>query len=160
VLSVLFLFIVCLFVFKDASANKGGVTSSSLEVLAALSLGDEEFLRDMCVGADGLVPEFRRQYVEEVVRRIENNARLEFACLWKEREATAQPLTVLSNRLSSAINVLTDELALSPLWDDLLLRRSVLQDAIPQLLQDAVVTKTKQNKTKQNNVVLTGVVGS
>jgi hypothetical protein len=30
-------------VFKDASANKGGVTSSSLEVLCALVLNDEEF---------------------------------------------------------------------------------------------------------------------
>ena len=29
--------------FKDASTNKGGVTSSSMEVLAALSLTDEEF---------------------------------------------------------------------------------------------------------------------
>jgi glutamate dehydrogenase len=30
-------------IFKDASANKGGVTSSSLEVLAALALNDVEF---------------------------------------------------------------------------------------------------------------------
>jgi glutamate dehydrogenase len=28
-------------VFKDSSANKGGVTSSSLEVLAGLSLNDQ-----------------------------------------------------------------------------------------------------------------------
>ena len=45
-------------VFKDASANKGGVTSSSLEVLASLSFSDEEFLSHMCVGADGTVPRF------------------------------------------------------------------------------------------------------
>ena len=36
-------------IFKDASANKGGVTSSSLEVLAALSLTDEEFAELMQV---------------------------------------------------------------------------------------------------------------
>jgi hypothetical protein len=35
--------------FKDASANKGGVTSSSLEVLAALVLTDDEFRSHMAV---------------------------------------------------------------------------------------------------------------
>ena len=34
--------------YKDASANKGGVTSSSLEVLAALALNDDEFSQHMC----------------------------------------------------------------------------------------------------------------
>lgn len=33
--------------FKDASTNKGGVTSSSLEVLASLCLNDEEFAQHM-----------------------------------------------------------------------------------------------------------------
>ena len=32
-----------IFLFKDASANKGGVTSSSLEVMAAIVLDDVEF---------------------------------------------------------------------------------------------------------------------
>ncbi|KAJ2418558.1 NAD-dependent glutamate dehydrogenase, partial [Coemansia sp. RSA 2524] len=44
--------------FKDASANKGGVTSSSLEVLAALSLTDDEFGRLMCKQSDGSLPAF------------------------------------------------------------------------------------------------------
>ncbi len=38
--------------FKDASANKGGVTSSSLEVLAALVLTDEEFRAHMAVSKE------------------------------------------------------------------------------------------------------------
>ncbi|KAA1064282.1 NAD-dependent glutamate dehydrogenase [Puccinia graminis f. sp. tritici] len=33
--------------FKDASANKGGVTSSSLEVLVGLGLSDKEYLELM-----------------------------------------------------------------------------------------------------------------
>jgi glutamate dehydrogenase len=33
--------------FKDASANKGGVTSSSLEVLVGLGLSDTEYLELM-----------------------------------------------------------------------------------------------------------------
>ena len=39
-------------VFKDASANKGGVTSSSLEVLAALVLTDAEFHAHMAVSKE------------------------------------------------------------------------------------------------------------
>lgn len=33
--------------FKDASANKGGVTSSSFEVMAAMSLNDADFSKCM-----------------------------------------------------------------------------------------------------------------
>ena len=33
--------------FKDASTNKGGVTSSSLEVLAGLAMDDAEFSKNM-----------------------------------------------------------------------------------------------------------------
>lgn len=35
--------------FRDSSTNKGGVTSSSLEVLAGLALNDAEFL-DLMTG--------------------------------------------------------------------------------------------------------------
>lgn len=103
-----------------------------------MSLSDEDFMRDMCVSADGKVPEFRAQYVDEVIRRIERNAAMEFQCLWREREATNQPLTLLSNRLSQAINSLTDELANSSLWNDLAVRRLILSETIPQLLQQKV----------------------
>jgi glutamate dehydrogenase len=44
--------------FKDASTNKGGVTSSSLEVLAALSFDDEGFKEHMAADEDGRFPEF------------------------------------------------------------------------------------------------------
>jgi len=44
--------------FKDASTNKGGVTSSSMEVLAALSLDDEDHKNNLRVHNDGTVPEF------------------------------------------------------------------------------------------------------
>jgi NAD-specific glutamate dehydrogenase len=48
--------------FKDASTNKGGVTSSSLEVLAGLSMTDEEFAQHMQADANnGNVPEFYAQ---------------------------------------------------------------------------------------------------
>lgn len=47
--------------FKDASTNKGGVTSSSLEVLAGLSLNEDEFSQHMQVGHDGEPPDFYKQ---------------------------------------------------------------------------------------------------
>ena len=50
-------------VFKDASTNKGGVTSSSLEVLAGLAMSEDSFSKNMSVGADGIVPEFYEQCV-------------------------------------------------------------------------------------------------
>jgi glutamate dehydrogenase len=92
----------------------------------------------MCVREDGAIPAFRQQYVEEVIRRIERNAALEFSCLWREKEATGLPLTALSNRLSAAINNLTDELSASSLWEDVALRRLILAEALPKLLQDSV----------------------
>jgi len=44
----------CIFI-KDASANKGGVTSSSLEVLASLAFDNDGFVENMCVREDGRV---------------------------------------------------------------------------------------------------------
>lgn len=71
-------------IFKDASANKGGVTSSSLEVLAALTLKDEEFHKHMTVQKDDVevVPEFYCQYIDNVHHSIESNAALEFQAVW------------------------------------------------------------------------------
>jgi glutamate dehydrogenase len=71
--------------YKDASANKGGVTSSSLEVLAALSLSDGEFEEHMTVKGE-IPPPFYSAYVVEVQQKIEENANLEFECIWKEHE--------------------------------------------------------------------------
>src|SRR5207245_372160 len=50
--------------YKDASANKGGVTSSSLEVLAALALSPEEHKQHMQVKDLNNPPKFYRDYVE------------------------------------------------------------------------------------------------
>ncbi len=53
--------------------------------------------------------------------------------------ALSQTLTLPhSNRLSIAINELTNQLSASALWDDLELRRLVLSEALPGVLQRAV----------------------
>lgn len=122
-------------IFKDASANKGGVTSSSMEVLAALSLTDEEFSKNMQV-TDGMVPKFYAAYIAEVHRVIENNAALEFECLWREHVNNPErPLSCLSDDLSLAILRLNEELqSANILWDNVALRELVLSEAIPPLL--------------------------
>ena len=124
--------------YKDASANKGGVTSSSLEVLASLSLDDKEFVQNMCVAEDGTVPAFYQQYVKEVQEVIKRNATLEFEAIWREHERTGLLRSVLSDRLSLAITNLDEELQKTALWENIELRRKVLEDALPRLLLEKV----------------------
>ena len=121
-------------VFKDASANKGGVTSSSLEVLASLSFDDQSFIEHMCVRADGTVPQFYQDYVRQVQTIIQDNARLEFEAIWRENLQTGVARSILSDQLSTAITKMDEELQGTDLWDNVELRRSVLDDALPNLL--------------------------
>jgi glutamate dehydrogenase len=120
--------------YKDASANKGGVTSSSLEVLASLSFDDESFVKHMCVDAAGVAPEFYNKYVAGVQKIIQNNARLEFEAIWREHQATGQPRSILSDTLSNAITKLDEELQNTDLWNNIAFRHSVLSEALPPLL--------------------------
>jgi glutamate dehydrogenase len=125
-------------VYKDASANKGGVTSSSLEVLAALSFDDAGFIKNMCVGADGVAPQFYNDYVKQVQTIIKENARLEFEAIWREHAATGESRSVLSDTLSIAITKMDEELQSSDMWDNVAFRRSVLNDALPNLLLEKI----------------------
>ena len=123
---------------KDASSNKGGVTSSSLEVYASLAFSDEEYRRHMVVGADGTVSTFRKRYVEQILSTIRANARAEFELMWREHDALKIPLTILSNRISERINATADAVAASELVRDARLRRKVLSEATPAALLELV----------------------
>lgn len=125
-------------IFKDASANKGGVTSSSLEVLASLSFDDQGFIENMCVNSKGEAPEFYKAYVRSVQEKIKENARLEFEAIWRENKQTKIPRSTLSDTLSVAITKLDEELQKTELWHNEPLRRSVLADALPKLLLDKI----------------------
>jgi glutamate dehydrogenase len=132
-------------VFKDATANKGGVTSSSGEVLAALTLTDDEFREHMRV-TDAYTPEFYKRYVVDVQNRIETNARLEFECIWREAERTKKPKSIISDQISDRINDLNNRIKDSDLWNDSKLVRSVLQEVLPKTLQellgiDAIISR-------------------
>ncbi|KAF2195373.1 NAD-dependent glutamate dehydrogenase [Zopfia rhizophila CBS 207.26] len=124
--------------YKDASANKGGVTSSSLEVLASLSFDDESFIEHMCIREDGTAPDFYNNYVKEVQSIIQNNARLEFEAIWREHQATGEPRSILSDTLSVAITKLDEELQGTELWNNVEFRRSILSEALPNLLLEQI----------------------
>ncbi|KAJ5138923.1 uncharacterized protein N7515_003771 [Penicillium bovifimosum] len=136
--------------YKDASANKGGVTSSSLEVLASLSFNDEEFVEHMCIREDGTVPDFYQAYVKEVQQIIQSNAALEFEAIWREHEQTGILRSSLSDRLSLAITKLDEELQMTELWDNVALRRSVLGDALPRRLLDKIGLETILERVPEN----------
>jgi glutamate dehydrogenase len=136
--------------YKDASANKGGVTSSSHEVLASLSFDDAGFLKHMCVGADGKIPDFYNNYVKEIQEIIKRNARLEFEAIWREHQETKVPRSVLSDKLSVAITNMDEELQSSGLWDDEAFRVSVLADALPRLLLDQIGLPTIMKRVPEN----------
>jgi len=121
--------------FKDASANKGGVTSSSLEVLAALVMKDDEFAKNMQVSDSGVIPEFYQTYVKEVQASIDANAMSEFECLWNEHQESKTPYSILTNILSERITSLTTQIAASEsLWSHVALRNKMIESAFPKSL--------------------------
>jgi len=123
--------------YKDASANKGGVTSSSLEVLASLALSDEEFDRHMCV-KNGQIPEFRRKYIEQILENIRENASLEFEIIWKENKAKRIPRAVLTDLISDKINQIKDAINNSDLFSNKALVKKVCVCGCPSALLELV----------------------
>ncbi|KAF2687961.1 NAD-specific glutamate dehydrogenase-like protein [Lentithecium fluviatile CBS 122367] len=136
--------------YKDASANKGGVTSSSLEVLASLSFDDEGFIKHMCVGEDGTPPEFYNKYVKQVQAVIQNNARLEFEAIWREHQITGERRSILSDTLSIAITKLDEELQSTDLWQNVAFRKSVLSEALPNLLLEQIGLEKIMERVPEN----------
>lgn len=122
--------------YKDASTNKGGVTSSSLEVLAALAMDSAQFKRHMSVEDPANPPAFYQQYVKEIQTRLERDADMEFECVWKEHERTGTPRYVLTETVSDKINDLNDFIRESHLWDNVPLRKKILKEALPKSLTD------------------------
>jgi len=125
--------------FKDSSANKGGVTSSSLEVLAGLALSTEEYV-DLMIFKDGKPSTFYQNYVRDIQEKITENAAAEFQCIWREhaRLQGSKPRTTISDELSSTLNDLQAELEKSDLFEDEPSRRGVIGRAIPKTLVDQV----------------------
>lgn len=104
-------------IIKDSSANKGGVITSSFEVICGLVLSDEEFLFH------------KPQLVKEVLAHVEKCALREAQALLKMHQDTGMFLTEISDQISEKINLYTyqildelDPLALSTDIHDPLIR--------------------------------------
>jgi len=125
--------------FKDASANKGGVTSSSLEVLAGLGLEDEEFITLMTSQQEEGFSDFYIDYVQAIQKVISDNAASEFSAMWKEHQETKRPLTLISDDIGRQLIDLQNELENSELWNyDPEVRKRVLALGMPKPLVDHV----------------------
>lgn len=124
-------------IYKDASANKGGVTSSSMEVFVSLALNDDEYNELMCVVSDQVHP-FRKKYVEEIVDIIKQNATMEFEVIWKENIHSTTLRPILTDLISNKINQVTDAIYNSNLDQDNTLFRKVIQSHSPKILIEKI----------------------
>lgn len=131
--------------FKDSSTNKGGVISSSLEVLVGLALSDGEFSAHMTVGPDAEAPSFRKQYIKEVIGIIVDKADREFQLLWNSHCETKVPISILSDQVSARIIEITNEIEASELFSDPVVRETALrQHTPPSLLNLVGITALEQ----------------
>ncbi|EPQ26318.1 uncharacterized protein PFL1_06253 [Pseudozyma flocculosa PF-1] len=119
--------------YPDASANKGGVTSSSLEVLCGLSLTDAEYV-DSMLFKDGKPTNFYLSYVRDIQTIISKNAAAEFEAIWTEHQQTGKPRSQISTELSTTLNKLSEELEATDLFSNVELRRAVMTHVFPPTL--------------------------
>ncbi|CCW67792.1 unnamed protein product [Phytomonas sp. Hart1] len=124
---------------KDASTNKGGVTSSSLEVLAGLSLSDEEHSKHMCMKDESNPPVFYKRYVEEVIARVDENAEKEFNAIWSEwKKDTSKSRILISDALSSKNVKIRANMLKSDIFEDKKLVRYLMMEYAPKTLLQLV----------------------
>eukprot|EP01091_Cochliopodium_minus_P001852 TRINITY_DN1181_c0_g1_i1.p1 TRINITY_DN1181_c0_g1~~TRINITY_DN1181_c0_g1_i1.p1 ORF type:complete len:1199 (-),score=411.69 TRINITY_DN1181_c0_g1_i1:74-3670(-) len=136
--------------YKDASANKGGVTSSSLEVLAALSMKEEEFAKHMMVSDINNPSPFYSNYVKEIQEIVSKNAELEFEAIWREHERTGTPRFLLTDIISDKINSLNDMINQSTLYENYELKCKVLLTALPKTLVSTIGLTEIMRKVPDN----------
>lgn len=119
--------------------DTGGVTSSSLEVLAGLVFMTEEYM-DLMVFKDGQPPKFYLTYVKDIQARVIDNAAAEFHCIWKEysRLQGVKPKSIISDELSLKLSSLQIELENSDLFDDEARRKKIISCAVPAILLEKV----------------------
>lgn len=131
-------------IVKDSSANKCGVISSSYEVLAGLTLSEEEFLK------------VKEELVQEILKRLEKVAFDEAKLLLETKTQTGKNLTTISDEISEKINHFTD-LLLAHLEHEKLsndpndpLVRCFLNHALPVLrkYQDKLMKEIPDNHKK------------
>eukprot|EP00933_Yihiella_yeosuensis_P039063 TRINITY_DN3299_c0_g2_i1.p1 TRINITY_DN3299_c0_g2~~TRINITY_DN3299_c0_g2_i1.p1 ORF type:complete len:1023 (-),score=174.88 TRINITY_DN3299_c0_g2_i1:218-3232(-) len=125
--------------FKDASTNKGGVCSSSLEVLAALALGDDHASLMCYQPLKGeKAHQFYQDYVKQIQAIIIENAKQEFRAIWKINQEKGISKVEATKLVSQKINAMQDSII--HYYNDMtaeereLLIKQVLKLAVPPLM--------------------------
>jgi len=137
---------------KDASANKGGVTSSSFEVLSGLALTDEQYKEWMMVEDEGKEKDkkFRMTYIEQIIEKIKHNAHMEFEAMWAENQKYHTPMAILSDVLSNKINEVTDSLRESSLYEDEHIWKYAIKNHVPAILVEKIGLETILKRVPMN----------
>jgi len=124
--------------------NKGGVTSSSLEVLSSLALPPEEHSRLMCFdpASSAVKPEFYEKYAQQILNFVIENAKLEFRAIWSANQRDGVPKVEATGKLSAKINQITDSIqttlkSMKETEREQLVRR-VLKESLPPLMLEHV----------------------
>jgi glutamate dehydrogenase len=139
--------------FKDASTNKGGVTSSSLEVFASLAMNSDDHTNNMCVEVGETPPEFYEDYANDILNIVRRNADSEFKIVWKEMLQGRSSMES-TDRLSAKINFLTDTIFrdLDESKDRIVIEK-VLKTAIPQKFLNHVGFDNIWKNTPRNYLI-------
>jgi len=125
--------------FRDASANKGGVTSSSMEVFAALCMSDKEHDALLTVKRGETPPPFYASYVEDILSVVRSNARLEFEAIWRLSKQPEQSLCKfeITREISDRINRIHDSVMAQSISTNNPLLKIVLKKCVaPTLLTE------------------------
>lgn len=136
--------------FKDASANKGGVTSSSMEVLAALSMDatEHDILLTIPPGASE-PPAFYKEYVRVIGAVIRRNARLEFKAIWKANQKSgiskAELTKILSQKINSLADYISEVIDMNSALAEKILRRALPNILVNQCSFDRIIARVPQN---------------
>lgn len=138
---------------KDAAANKGGVTSSSLEVYTTLCLTSEQHDKLMCC-EEGQLTDFYKAMVEDICSFIEGRAEREFELIWKtQQDHPTRPKTLIIDALSRKIVDIRSFILRSNLFDDKKIMRYILDQYTPKTIKtvvtlDEIMTRVPESYQK------------
>jgi glutamate dehydrogenase len=93
---------------------------------------------------------FRKAYIEDIQSKIRKNARMEFRILWEEHKKTKTALSILSDQISGLINDINLKVQASPLFDNMQLRRRVMEEYIPASLVKQLGLETILARVPEN----------
>jgi len=121
--------------FKDASTNKGGVTSSSMEVFCSLAMSQADHDANMCVDVGTPPPKLYEDYAMDILKVVRDNADSEFNVMWAELQKGKGSMDT-TERIAAKINFLTDTIFrdLSETADKVIIEKVLKKAFAPSLL--------------------------